>query len=222
MASDAPTDYVFLGGKARRYLDTTTGETISRRRYDKLFRLEPRGLSSYEALARQRAQAGFIPLARTVERVNAAIGRVFRTGASPTQAARAEHLSPETLRRYDRERGILRYNRRTRRGEVHAAGRVSFFDANGQLQDGVPFDHSELRTMSAYAQAAKAAKQGRPAALQSFATVRVRDVFGTQYTLLTNINAYLRLEQVHADMEPLDFFQSGDEAILPPTPAAAA
>src|SRR5262249_28151028 len=206
---------------SRRYLDPTTGETISRRQYDKRFRLGPRGLSSYEELARQRARTGFTGLARTQDRIERAIARVLHTGVSPTKAARAEHLSPETLRRHDQRRGILRYNRRTRRGEVHAAGRVSFFDASGALHEDVLFDHQEIQTMSAYGQAVKAAKNGRPAALHSFAGVRVQDIFGATYTLLTDENAYLRLEQIHSDMDPLDFFQSGDELVLSPLAPAA-
>src|SRR5258708_1484992 len=110
MASSNPSSYVPLVGATRRFRNVLPAETISRRQYDKLFRLGPRGFSSYEALARQRARSGAKPLSRTVARVNAAIERVFSTGVSPTQAAHAEHLSPETLRRYDRERGVLRYN----------------------------------------------------------------------------------------------------------------
>ncbi|MGO8950084.1 MAG: hypothetical protein ACLQUY_20990 [Ktedonobacterales bacterium] len=220
MTSSAPSEYVYLGGKSRRYLNVTTGQTISRRQYDRLFRLGPRGYSSYEALARQRAHAGYEPLTRTKGRVDAAIQRVYRTGKSPTQAARAEHLSPETLRRYDRDRGILRYNRKSRRGEVHAAGRVSFFDAAGTLHQSIPFDQHEIRTMSAYGHALLDAKRGRVAALESFADVRVRDIFGNEYRLLTAINAYLYLEQIHGDIEPLDFFQSGDELVLAPDPTS--
>jgi hypothetical protein len=217
-----PSDYVPLHGTTQRFRNVYTGETISRRQYDKRFRLGPRGYSSYEALARQRAHAGYAGLARTKERIDRAIQRVLHTGVSPTRAARAEHLSPETLRRFDRERGILRYNRRTRRGEVHAAGHVSFFDATSRLHQDIPFDHLAIQTMSAYGAAVKTAKAGRPAALQSFADVRVQDIFGTEYTLLANINAYLRAEQLHGDLDTLDFFQSGDVLVLPPSATAAA
>jgi hypothetical protein len=221
MTSNNRADFVYLGGKSRRYLDVTTGQTISRRQYDQLFRLGPRGLSSYEALAKERAHAGYAPLARTNERFYRVVERVLRTGVSSSQAAKSEHMNLETLRRYDRDRGLLHYNRRTKRGEVHAAGRVSFFDANGALHKAIPFDHKEIRTLSAYGQAVKAAKRGRTAALASFADMRVKDVLGTQYRLLTNINAYLRLEQIYGDMDPLDFFQSGDVVVAPPVPAAA-
>lgn len=221
MTSNNRADFVYLGGKSRRYLDTTTGQTISRRQYDQLFRLGPRGLSSYEALARQRAHAGYAPLARTHQRFYQVVERVLRTGVSPSQSAKAEHMNVETLRRYNRDRGILRYNRSSRRGEVHAAGRVSFFDAAGNLHTSIPFDQLEIRTLSAYGHAVQGAKKGHPAALQSFAGVRVRDIFGHEYRLLTDINAYLRLEQIHGDMEPLDFFQSGDVLVASPLPAAA-
>lgn len=221
MTSSAQNEYVYLGGKSRRYLNTSTGQTISRRQYDKRFRLGPRGISSYEALAKRRAHAGYAPLARTKDRVDAAVERVYRTGMSPTQAARVEHMSPETLRRYNRDRGILRYNQQSRRGEVHAAGRESFFNAAGTLHHSIPFDQREIRTMSAYGNAVQDAKKGRVAGLQSFADVRVHDVFGNEYSLLTDINAYLRLEQIHDDIDPLDFFQSGDVLVLAPMPVAA-
>jgi hypothetical protein len=75
--------------------------------------------------------------------------------------------------------------------------------------------------MSAYGHAVKDAKRGRPAALESFKDVRVKDVFGNKYQLLTNINTYYHREQIYGDLDPLDFFQSGDELVAPPGATAA-
>ena len=222
MTSSAQNEYVYLGGKSRRYLNTSTGQTISRRQYDKRFRLGPRGISSYEALAKRRAHAGYAPLARTKDRVDAAVERVYRTGMSPTQAARVEHMSPETLRRYNRDRGILRYNQQSRRGEVHAAGRESFFDAAGTLHHSIPFDQREIRTMSAYGNAVQDAKKGRVRWARSHSRMSASMMSSAMsISLLTDINAYLRLEQIHDDIDPLDFFQSGDALALAPMPVAA-
>ena len=59
------------------------------------------------------------------------------------------------------------------------------------------FDQREIKTMSAYGQAVKDAKRGRLAGLESFAEVRVKDIFGNEYQLLTDINAYYHREQVY-------------------------
>jgi hypothetical protein len=211
MASLNPADYRPLGGSTRRYLDTTTGESLSRRQYDRLFRLGPRGLASYEQLAAKRAAAGTAPMPRTLSKIDRAVGRVLHLGESPTRAARAVHLAPETLRRYARPRGLLTYNRRTRRGEVWAGGRVSFFDAGSTLQTSY-FDQREIRTLSAYGQALQAAKQGRQAGLRSFAGVTVRDVYGTEYQLLTDLDAYFALEAQQGE-DPMDFFVSGQTLV---------
>jgi hypothetical protein len=90
------------------------------------------------------------------------------------------------------------------------------------LHRDIRFDQREIHVMAAYGAALKAAKAGRPAGLRSFQDVRVRDVFGTEYTLLTNLNAYLRAEQLHGEVDPMDFFQSGELLVAPPSLPAAA
>jgi hypothetical protein len=199
-------DYVRLPGASRRYINTTTGETISRRQYDRLYRLGPRGFTSYEKLAASRAKSGSPPSSRTEQRIKAALARVAR-GESASRAARAEHLSPSTLRRHSQD--TVRYNRSTGRGELHANGRVIFFDSNGDLHKNVYFAYQTTRTMSAYARAVKDAKAGRIGPLQSFADVTVKDVLGNEYTLLADINAIEQREQVYS-IDATDFFTSED------------
>ena len=71
-------------GRVGRYLDTTTGQTtLPGASDDNRFRLAPRGISSYETLAKQRAHAGYAPLTRTKGKVDAVIERVYRTGRLP-------------------------------------------------------------------------------------------------------------------------------------------
>jgi hypothetical protein len=211
VASTNRADYRPLGGKSRRYVDVTTGQTISRRQYDRLFRLGPRGFASHEQLAARRATAGAGPMPRTLAKIDRAVARVLQLGESPARAARAVGLAPETLRRYARPRGLLAYNRHTRRGEVWAAGSVSFFDAGGALRTSL-FDQRDIRTMSAYGQALQAAKRGRPAALRTFDGVTVRDVYGREYALLTNLDAYFALEAQQGE-DPMDFFVSGQTLV---------
>ena len=211
-------DYVRLPRASRRYINTTTGEAISRRQFDRLYRLGPRGFTSYEKLAASRAKSGSPPSSRTEHRIKAALARVAH-GESASRAARAEHHHPSTLRRHSHD--TLRYNRQTGRGELHAAGRVTFFDGNGDLHRNVPFAYQTLRTMSAYAHAVKTAKAGRVAGLQSFADVTVSDVLGNEYTLLTDINAIEQREQVYS-IDATDFFTSEDFLIELPVMADVA
>jgi hypothetical protein len=48
------TDFRPLGGSSRRYLHITTGETLSRRQFDQLFRLPAQGYRSFEEKAAAR------------------------------------------------------------------------------------------------------------------------------------------------------------------------
>ncbi len=205
-------DFVALGGLTRRYRNITTGETISRRQYDKLFRLAPRGITSYEQLAQQRARQGFAPLVRTKERVGNVIARITR-GESRSAALRAEGMSGETLRRREDDYGAITYDRKTKKSQLVAAGRVSFYDAGGIAHDDVLFGPRELRTMSAYMNAMRhALTTGNTAALSSFVGVTVYDVFGNPYNLLTNVDAYISLAGV---VEIDDFFESGQIEVTP-------
>jgi hypothetical protein len=209
--------WVPLGGRSRRYFNPTTGQTISRRAYDRLYgRFSGATLiATPEVLAASRRQ----PRESTREKFFRVVRRVSGRGESPSRAARAEHMSPETLKRYDRDRGALRYNRRQRRGEVWRAGVVTFADAFGQVHHNVPFDHREIKTMSAYAGALKMAQHPNPGvrargalALSTFAGTTVYDVAGNAYTLLTDTDAYLALKERLGD-DPMDYFVSGEERI---------
>ncbi len=205
-------DFVALGGLTRRYRNVNTGETISRRQYDKLFRLGPRGIKSYEALAGQRARQGFAPLARTKERIGNVVRRIAG-GESRADALRAEGLSAATLRRREDDYGAIIYDRRSKKNQLVAAGRVSFYDASGVAHDDVLFGPRELRNMSAYMNAMRhALTTGNTAALSSFVGVTVYDVFGNPYSLLTNVDAYLSLAGV---VEIDDFFESGQIEVAP-------
>jgi len=205
-------DYIALGGLTRRYRNINTGETISRRQYDKLFRLGPRGIASYEQLAQQRARQGFAPLARTKERVGRVVERIAR-GEKRSEALRTEGLSGVTLRRREDDYGAIVYDRKERRNRLVAAGRVSFYDAGGISHDDVPFGPRDLRNMSAYMNAMRhALTTGDTTALSSFVGVTVYDVFGNPYNLLTNVDAYISLAGV---VEIDDFFESGQIEVAP-------
>jgi hypothetical protein len=102
---------------------------------------------------------------------------------------------------------VLIYNRKARRTEIHAAGTVTIYDTSGTLHTEVPFDHKEIRTISAYYNAMKSALNGRPGGLARFAGITVTDVYGHSYSLLTDPDAF---RFVAGTIEPDDYFKSGD------------
>lgn len=69
------------GDSARRYVSTSTGEIISRRQFDQIFRLPQQGYRSYEEKAKTRREAG-VPAGPARGRKGAPVtrGRPVRTG----------------------------------------------------------------------------------------------------------------------------------------------
>ncbi len=188
-----------LPGTARRFIDLVTGQEVSRRQQMKAQRAAGVPVTSTET---------------TRDKVQRALYRVTSLGESKTKAAEQVGVSPEAAKR-DPRWGQVSYNRQTRRGELHAAGSTSFFDAEGALHRDVFFDRDTLGFMSAYGGALKAAKAGRGAGLATFAGLTVRDVYGNEYTLLTDINAYQVQQRVYGIGDPMDYFKSGDEVVTP-------
>jgi hypothetical protein len=208
MPSRNPADYRPLGGVTRRYFDTTTGETISRRQYDQMFRLPAQGYRSFE----EKAAARHAPRPSTLDRFYAVVRRLAGGERSLTRAARAEHTTLTTVYRVNRKRGTFspRYapGKTTGRHVLvgydvrRAAGRASFWTADLVFHDGVPFDREMLRVMAHYDNAVRwAMDKGAPGRLDPFVGVVVYDVYGTPYLLLTDLNA---LYAVHVAAEPLD------------------
>jgi hypothetical protein len=208
MASQNPRDYRPLGGTTRRYVNISTGQTLSRRQYDQLFRLPPQGYRSFEAKAAARAA----PRRSTLDRFYAVVRRLAGGERSLTRAARAEHISLTTLYWVNQQRGTFspRYapSKTTRRSIrvgydiLRAAGRVSFWTADTIFHDGVLFDREMLRIMARYDNnVQRAMDRGAPHLLAPYVGMVVYDVFGTPYRLLTDLDA---LYAVHTAAEPLD------------------
>jgi hypothetical protein len=208
MASRNPSAYRPLGGSSRRYLDTTTGATLSRRQYDQRFRLPAQGYRSFEA----KAAARQAPRPSTLDRFYAVVRRLAGGERSLTRAARAEHIAPTTVYRINQARGTFspRYApgkttaRSVRVGYDirRAAGRVSFWTVDLAFHDGVLFDRDMLRVMARYDNAVQwAMDKGAPQRLDPYAGLVVYDVFGTPYPLLADLNA---LYALHTAAEPLD------------------
>ena len=211
-------DYVRLPGARRRYINTTTGETISRRQYDRLFRLGPRGFTSYEKLAASRAKSGALP-SRAPRGASGQLWHGWPVVSRPHVQREPSTSRPRPFA------GTRRIPSATTAAPVVAScmppvgSRSSI--ANGNLHKNVPFAYQMLRTMSAYAHAVKDAKAGRVAALESFADVTVRDVLGNEYTLLADINGIEQREQVYS-IDATDFFTSEDFLVELPVLAGAA
>jgi hypothetical protein len=220
MPSLRATNYRPLGGTSRRYLNTITGETLSRRQFDQLFRLPAQGYRSFE----EKAAARGAPRASTVDRFYGVARRLAAGERSLTRAARAEHIAPTTVYRLNQQRGTFspRYAHGKTSGKHvrvgydirRAAGRVSFWTADGTFHDGVAFDREMLREMARYDNGARRAMDhGDPHRLDPFMGRVVYDVYGTPYRLLTDLNA---LYAVHEAAEPLDIAPlfSSEEVVL--------
>jgi hypothetical protein len=220
MPTQRATEYRPLGGSSRLYLHTITGETLSRRQFDQLFRLPAQGYRSFE----EKAAARHAPRSSTLDRFYAVVRRLAGGERSLTRAARAEHIAPTTVYRVNRERGTFspRYAPGKTTGKhvrvgydiPRASGRASFWTADGTFHDGVLFDQDMLRVMARYDNAVRSAMDhGDPRRLDPFVGRVVYDVYGTPYRLLTDLNA---LYFVHAAAEPLDIAPlfSSEEVVL--------
>jgi hypothetical protein len=220
MPSLRATEYRPLGGTSRRYLHITTGETLSRRHFDQLFRLPAQGYRSFE----EKAAARHAPRPSTLDRFYAVVRRLAGGERSLTRAARAEHIAPTTVYRVNQQRGTFspRYAPGKTSGKHvrvgydirRASGRANFWTADGTFHDGVPFDREMLREMARYDNAVRwAMDYGDPHRLDPFVGRVVYDVYGTPYRLLTDLNA---LYTVHEAAEPLDIAPlfSSEEVVL--------
>jgi hypothetical protein len=207
MPNPTPRDFRPLGGSARRYLNLATGETLSRRQYDQLFRLPAQGFSSYE----EKAVARRAPRESTIGRFYGVVRRLTGGERSVTRAARAEHISLATIHRINRQRGTFspryvpgRTGRNVRMGYTvdRAAGRASFWTSDLVFHDGVVFDRQMLSLLAHYdndVQRAMARNDQR--LLDPYASTFAYDVYGAAYRPLTDLNA---LYAVHAAAEPMD------------------
>jgi hypothetical protein len=203
MASRNPSDYRPLGGSSRRYLDISTGETLSRRQYDQRFRLPAQGYRSFEA----KAAARQTPRSTTLDRFYGVVRRLTGGERSLTRAARAEHIAPATVARINQGRGT--FSRREAPGGVRAgytihraAGCVSFWTSDQAFHDGVPFDPVMLRILARYDNAVQVAMdKNDQRLLDPYSGLVVYDVYGTPYQLLTDLNT---LYAVHHAAEAVD------------------
>ena len=129
------------------------------------------------------------------DRIYNALERMAQ-GQSLERAARAEHISPERLRRVAHERGYLdKTYERTRRGEwrVNRGNERPVLTTDGRYLEAVPFDLRNTSTVSRYWWAVRRLlDEGDPAPLQRLGAVTVRDQAGNVYHLQMNPNAILR------------------------------
>jgi hypothetical protein len=201
-------DYRPLGGSSRRYLDVTTGETLSRRQYDQRFRLPAQGYRSFEA----KAAARQAPRPATLDRFYAVVRRLATGERSLTRATRAEHIAPTTVSRLNQACGTFspreapgkHPGRQVRMGYDirRAAGRVSFWTSDQTFHDGVPFDPVMLRVLARYDNAVQTAMDKNDQRLLApYVGLVVYDVYGTPYQPLTDLNT---LYAVHAAVEAVD------------------
>lgn len=214
------TDYRPLGGKSRRYLDVTTGTTVSRRRYDQLFRLPAQGYRSYE----HKAASLGAPQASTLDRFYRVVGRLSR-GESLSGATKTEHISSATIWRLNEERGII--GKRYRAGKpgkmavfagysITYAGIATFWTRDLTQHNDVPLDQKNLRLVARYENAEKKTrKTGDEQVLQAFVATPAYDLRGNVYYLLTDLNAlYLLHDAQLAEGTDWDALFHSEEGVV--------
>jgi hypothetical protein len=224
MASNTAADYVYLGGRTRRYLDTTTGQTLSRRAYDARFKLSTQGFRSYEAkaLARSRVGPEQEPARPSTIAKYYRVAKRLAAGESLAAATRAEHLSPSTAWRLNEERGVIsKMYRPGKRGgkavfdrfSVRYAGTATFWTSDGVRHDAVSLDQKNLRLLARYQNAQKQALEtGDEQRLQAYAGTPMYDLHGNVYHLLTDLNALYAVHDalLEEDIDWDALFQSGE------------
>lgn len=191
-----------------------------KREYDRrMARAEELGLSRSQARGHPRAgEASLSKLktsgqlkeapSTTLERFLRAARRVV-SGESLTRAARAEHISPETIRRINAERQVFgkRYDQQGK--FIGWAGgeypRFPVFTEEGRVHDEVPFDEKTASLMGQYWNAVDDALRGDDTKLRSFRGVTVYDLLGTRYRLQADANAVRVMFDSMSDRERDDF-----------------
>jgi hypothetical protein len=212
--------------KTRGYANIRTGETLSRRQYDKRFGILAReGFGSYEAKARARRAQGILPgAARGRETALARYYRVvqrLRKGEFLTRAAKAEGTTPATVWRLDQDRRIIgkvyKPGAHGKHGavdhyELRRQGMGTFWTRDGALHVHVQLDGKNIRVLARYLNATKKAKYtGDDSDLRAFDALPLYDVFGNSYELLTDANALMLLEEAYAEAGNVEeLFQSGE------------
>jgi len=146
---------------------------------------------------------------RVVERL--AQGERLRT------AARAEHIAPGTVKRYNAERRLFQplYHYRagrptTVRGyQVEQPGSTPIFTADGQLITAPAVDAKTASTLSRYwNRAVEKALKGDERELQSFRHTVIHTRDGQHYRLLTDPNAIRAYFDSLSDADTADFWRT--------------
>ncbi len=185
----------------------------------RIARAEELGLSRSQA--RGHPRSGEAPVSRlkgtrqlretqntTLERFLRAAGRVV-SGEPLTWAARAEHISPETVKRINAERQVFgkRYDQRGKfvgwvGGEYP---RFHVFSEDGRTHSEVAFDQKTASTMGEYWNAVDDALRGDDTKLRMFQGATVYDLQGSLYQLQADPNAVRVMFDTMSDRERDDF-----------------
>ena len=145
---------------------------------------------------------------RVVERL--AHGERLRT------AARAEHIAPGTVKRYNAERGLFQplYHYRegrptTVRGyQVEQPGSTPILTADGQIITAPAVDTKTASTLGRYWNAVEKALKGDERALEPFRHTVIHTRDGQHYRLLTDTNAIRAYFDSLSDADTADFWRT--------------
>jgi len=165
-------------------------------------------------------QAGFITTSgggpdATLQKYYRVVDRLAQ-GERLGTAARAEHIAPGTVKRYNTVRRLFQplYHYRqgrptTARGyQVEQPGSTPILTAAGQIITAPPVDTKTASTLGRYWNAVEKALKGDEHELQSFRHTVIHTRDGQHYRLLTDTNAIRRFFDSLSDADTADFWRT--------------
>lgn len=206
-----------LGGSARQYQHSATGEVISRRQYLKLQRGQT--VEQYQHARATGEQAVVLPVGdeRTLEKVYRVFNRM-QQGESLTHAAHAEETTPKTVKRHNKALGLFGKTYKKEYQPGKQPGFAGWFTGgdrphfpiiatDGEYSASVPFDEKHASIMGEYWNAVNTALEGNESELRRFAGLTVYDLNGNKHRLSPDINLIRTVLLMLSDAEKDAFDQ---------------
>jgi hypothetical protein len=152
----------------------------------------------------------------TLQRYYRVVDRLAQ-GERLSRAARAEHISPATVKRYNAERGLYQPLYRYRDGrpttvrsyQIEQPGSTPILTADGRSITSPAVDAKAATLLGKYWNAVeKALNEGDDSELRQFRHTVVQTRDGRHYRLLTNTNAIRRFFDSMSDADTADFWRT--------------
>ncbi len=126
------------------------------------------------------------------------VARRVATGDSLTSAARKERTTAKTVLKFDRkqQRGV--FTGLGRRYDIGAVAHFTVLTADGKIHNGVPMDDQTASMIGSYWQDAHRAMSGKITDMSRY-QITIADIFGREYTLMTDQDALVKLFLAQGD-----------------------